>query len=71
MTKQLNVWFLNRQGEITQEPVIVEDYDINRDYITQEKSEFTLPSTVAFEKGDFLFAKFSGGSRNVFFGIID
>lgn len=71
MTKQLNVWFLNRRGEISQEPVIVEDYDINRDYITQEKSEFTLPSIVAFEKGDFLFAKFSGGSRNVFFGIID
>lgn len=69
--KQLNVWFINRKGEITQEPTIVEKYDINRDYITQEKSEFTLASTVQFEKGDFIFAKFSGGDKNVFFGVID
>lgn len=69
--KQLNVWFLDRKGTITQEPILVEKYSIHRDYITQEKSEFILPGTVAYTKGDFLFAKFSGGNKNVFFGVID
>lgn len=39
------------------------EWEINRDYLTNEQSSFTTPETVSAEKGDFLISKKVGNSK--------
>lgn len=71
MDELLNVWIINRRSNVLFSGVVL-SYDINRDYLTSEKSSFTL-AVGESEKliGCFLLAKFLHGKGTAFFGVID
>ena len=70
MTDTLNIWIIKRNGETSDHRKTV-SYEINRDYLTAEKSTFEVLEDVEFQNGDFLMAKFQDGKGVAFFGVID
>ena len=71
MDELLNVWIINRRSNVLFSGVAL-TYDINRDYLTSEKSSFTLSVGESEELiGCFLLAKFLHGKGTAFFGVID
>ena len=71
MDELLNVWIINREGN-TVFSTQATSYEINRDYLTSEKSNFVIPIDETSEiKGGFLLAKFQHGKGIAFFGVVD
>lgn len=70
MRESLNVWLITRQGFIS-ESIQVYDYEIDRDYITSNKSSFRILEHLEFQQGDFLLAKFPRGASSAYFGVIN
>ncbi|MBS7578288.1 MULTISPECIES: hypothetical protein [unclassified Enterococcus] len=70
MSEQVNLWIIDRQGDITQEPIVVSRSTIQPDYITQDSSEFELPETATFVQGDFVLAKVMNSESIVYFGVV-
>lgn len=70
MSEQVNIWIIDRNGEITQEPIIVSRSTIQPDYITQDSSQFELPETASFVRGDFILAKVADSSAVTYFGVV-
>lgn len=79
MDDSLNIYILNREDLAIKRYEKSFNYEINRDYLTNEKSTFEAGQGEA-EVGDFLIAKFSSegiltygdsGSKPLYFGVID
>lgn len=71
----LNVYIIDRKTQKIKSFLRVDDFSINTDYLTNEKSSFTAREQVEADSGDFLIAKpinVSDIETNVlFFGVID
>jgi len=68
--RYLNIWVIQRNGLVSSS-VKTTSYEINRDYITSEKSTFEVSEALDFAQGDFLMAKFPHGEGLAFLGLID
>lgn len=84
MNNQLNIYVLNRADLAIKSFGRSFNYEINRDYLTNEKSTFAIDGGYAADQGDFLLAKtfgvdnspeynsrIGGSLRPLFFGVID
>lgn len=70
MGEVLNVWIITRNGTISALTEVF-DYEVDRDYITSNKSSFLIHDNIEYQRGDFLFAKFPSSRNIIYFGLID
>jgi hypothetical protein len=78
MIPQLNIYILNRSDLVIKSFTPCYVYEINRDYLVNEKSSFSIPGgSYTAEQGDFLVAKTfndkftTEGIKPLYFGVID
>lgn len=66
----MNLWVISRQGKIS-DAIEVFEYSISSDYLTTDKTNFTIHDDKQFNSGDFILAKYQHGGGIAFFGVID
>ena len=66
----MNLWVIKRNGVISQ-ATEVQEWEISSDYITTEKTSFTLTEVLDYKIGDFVMAKYQHGGGLAYFGVID
>ncbi|MBJ7694277.1 hypothetical protein C6P08_06830 [Weissella confusa] len=67
---RLNVWGIGRDGTGRGFAQAFK-FEINQDYLTNEKSTFSLRGELSVEVGEFLVAKETDSSRICYFGVVD
>lgn len=67
----MNIWLINRTTGETQ-MTQTSEYQMANDYVTAERSRFTIiDSSITYNRGDYIVAKFEASNKFAYLGIIE